>query len=605
MADEGTEPDELTSSEATVTAPAPSPSVPKTGLLSGYSRAEADLDKASKAMEGRAAAGKKAAAVIRGRNDSISDIVDRIGGMSEDFDKTHEAPSYTPQKFTAPPKTPPLEAFGSFASTLGILASLLTKQPLTGALNASAAAMNAYKANDVETYNRSFKEFQTQSEYAFKQAQFESDQYRTAMDLMKTDMNGAIAQVRMIAAQNHDEAMLAALENPDPAGFINLSNARDTLTKNTIMTYDDVFRYGQFNQWMMEYPAKHGGAQPPAEEAASMFNKFTQSPSKMLAAAQSKPENQLYQQVVADLTEKNGGKSPTAEAIADAYGKALTKAGLSPMQRKMTPEENLIQDYKAKYRLEHNGEDPPFDEELSFRASVSRAKKSSDKDALLKAKIEADTKNSPIKHPQQYLFQERVADAEKAKGEPLTADEKTEIWHDVMKGGLTGNQKDKLQARVDQYGHSLTQLDEAMALVDKHLGATGAFGYANRLQERVGNLFGSNKTDYDRFLRLVQNLRLNGTSLLTGRDGRPLSAEAERINQIISGLGIGDTTANTKRQLSDVRDQYLDFRKQTMSRVKGTWTPTGSQPASDAAPAATPVVPAPQNAPWLKAPLVQ
>jgi hypothetical protein len=55
--------------------------------------------------------------------------------------------------------------------------------------------------------------------------------------------------------------------------------------------------------------------------------------------------------------------------------------------------------------------------------------------------------------------------------------------------------------------------------------------------------------------------------------GRPLAAEADKLNSIIAGLSLGDTTANTKRAFDELRVLYPQIQKKFLERIEGEWTP--------------------------------
>lgn len=115
----------------------------------------------------------------------------------------------------AAPETSPLEKFGSVASALAIFGSLLSRRPLTTALNASASAMNAIKQNDAEAYKRHFDEWKQQSEYAGQVAEWQANRYRDAMDQYKGNHDGLMAQLQTIAALDQDTTMQHTIRTGD------------------------------------------------------------------------------------------------------------------------------------------------------------------------------------------------------------------------------------------------------------------------------------------------------------------------------------------------------------------------------------------------------
>ena len=168
------------------------------------------------------------------------------------------------------------------------------------------------------------------------------------------------------------------------------------------------------------------------------------------------------------------------------------------------------------------------------------------------------------------------------------------------KGGMTGNERIKLESNVDLIDNSLGKIDEAVDALNAHIGAAGVAGRATRMGEVVGNIFGSSETDRAQFRRNIEYLQALGSKLLTDSAGRPLAGTATKIYDVIGGLNLGDTTANTLRSLEEVKDLYTKQRASTLSELNGNWQPGGAP--ADGAPAPT----KPKSAqPWLDDPEVK
>ena len=87
------------------------------------------------------------------------------------------------KKFDQPfPEPDPIKGFGSWASALGILAGALTRQPLTSALNASAAAMKAIRATDLDRYAEAKASWKENTDLALKNADLEWKAYNAAFE---------------------------------------------------------------------------------------------------------------------------------------------------------------------------------------------------------------------------------------------------------------------------------------------------------------------------------------------------------------------------------------------------------------------------------------
>ena len=109
--------------------------------------------------------------------------------------------------------TNPIMAFGSAASVFGILAASFTHAPMMNALNASAAAMNAYAKGDQEAYNRAHDAWKENTDLAIKRHNMMHEAYEDAMQMMKTKPEIARVRLEALATQYQDKAMLTMLQN--------------------------------------------------------------------------------------------------------------------------------------------------------------------------------------------------------------------------------------------------------------------------------------------------------------------------------------------------------------------------------------------------------
>ena len=89
-----------------------------------------------------------------------------------------------PEKPTSQPnfkETSPQQAWGSAAMMFAMFGSLLTKTPMNAALNAAAGALKAFHQNDLDTYNREFQKWQTESNNAAKMFEYEDRAYQRVL----------------------------------------------------------------------------------------------------------------------------------------------------------------------------------------------------------------------------------------------------------------------------------------------------------------------------------------------------------------------------------------------------------------------------------------
>lgn len=148
---------------------------------------------------------------------------------------------------------------------------------------------------------------------------------------------------------------------------------------------------------------------------------------------------------------------------------------------------------------------------------------------------------------------------------------------------ITGNKRYEVEGHIEQYYNSIDKIDAIKDVVSKHVGTVGATGYARRIEERLSNVLGSDRTDFQQVERDLAYLQLMGTRLLTDQaTGKPLSAEHAAIGKIIGGLKMGDTTANTLRALDDVQMLYTKMAADAERRLKGrsAQQPSGGRASS-------------------------
>ena len=166
------------------------------------------------------------------------------------------------------PENDPVKSFGSWASALGILASALTKTPLTSALNASAAAIHAVRANDLAAYEDARKSWKEGTDLAIKQAEWENKRYDHAMSLADKDHTLALSSIQALAAEQQDHAMSLVAQTGDFAKIGLLQDSRQRLAmqaKTEQMRWDE---FAQEKQATLETAARVKEMIAPAVEAA-------------------------------------------------------------------------------------------------------------------------------------------------------------------------------------------------------------------------------------------------------------------------------------------------------------------------------------------------
>ena len=161
----------------------------------------------------------------------------------------------------------------------------------------------------------------------------------------------------------------------------------------------------------------------------------------------------------------------------------------------------------------------------------------------------------------------------------------------------SGNRIDQLIGLREKAGLMAQQIDKVEGLLAKHKGLAGIGGTILRPAEAVGNIFGSNETDRAQFKRYISELQEWGARVLTESTGRPLSAEAAKLQSILPGLSAGDTTANVVRAYREIKPLIAKIQQQLDARIRGE-----RPAASGAGPAAEPGSRRPA---WMDAPEVE
>ena len=399
-------------------------------------------------------------------NKSYAGYQDTVSKLADGYSKLQkEAADIKP--FEAPKKQDPMTSFGSLMSGAMGIVSLATGKSMIASLNAGAAAINATKENNDQEYTKAYEAWKTNTDFAFKQLDWENKQISTLMDMAKDNHAEAGAHIKTLSAITGDKALSITYDAQGIEGVQKLLDARQKVQNDGIENagkleelHEKKMALGNYQDWIKQNPT----ASP--EQKTDMLNKTL------------------------------GRYSTSASSMA------------------------------------------------------------------------AEEKDQ--------LFNNMKAAKEKELGRPLKPDEELKIYKDVnaKDSPITGNEREKLQSRVDLTNESLDTIDETVATLNSHILSAGVTGRARRLGEVVGNLLGDNQTDLVQMRRSIEYLQMMAPRLLTDANGRPMSAEASKVSDIIGGLSMGDTTANTLRSLQQVQSLLQQNRDQTLSQLQGSWAPS-------------------------------
>lgn len=103
----------------------------------------------------------------------------------------------------------PMKGFASLGGVIGVFGSLLSKQPLVSALNASSSAMEALKQGNVEEYANKVKEWSLHRDYVMSVEQNIARQYNAILQDKKLTYQEKVAEQRALLAQTSMNARLA------------------------------------------------------------------------------------------------------------------------------------------------------------------------------------------------------------------------------------------------------------------------------------------------------------------------------------------------------------------------------------------------------------
>lgn len=143
---------------------------------------------------------------------------------------------------------------------------------------------------------------------------------------------------------------------------------------------------------------------------------------------------------------------------------------------------------------------------------------------------------------------------------------------------------------ANKYDVATGQIDDALDLIRKGFkngeDVTGAKGQAYRLKEIGTNLAGwSDQTQANRFEAIVNQLKLSTPGLLTSGGGKTSKDERARIDKIVRGLSLGDTSQITVGDLKYLQESLKALRPVSTNQPTRAQSPGGIPTGGGAAPA--------------------
>lgn len=473
-------------------------------------------------------------------------------------------------------KSDPIADFGSFASIFAIAASAFTKTPMTNALNASAAAMNAVREGNDREYERAYQAWKDNNQLAIKRGEMMHQQYADAMSLLNTDYKRGDIEMQQAARRFGDTQVLTLLEHGYSEQAFDLISKRSAALKGLVEA-DAALTTEKIKKQVFDTEMKAIEKEPnPIKRAGYQLDAINRIYG---GKSMTNPAMQVMGQIMAE--HGPGTREPwTAEQFVD-YAE---KHGLLPYSRSRFSGANqkaqMIED-ETQHNIDLGMEPLAAREDAIRKVTALSAVRTPGRDQMeLIAEKAVEIKNL---HPEMSDVQARI-EAQK--------------FIKLATAVPTGNRVDQLQARSDQIKYADGIIDNVESLLKKHNAITGLGGKISRPTEVLTNILGSGSTDYKQFESFVTELQLLMPRILTDSQGRPLGVEAGHINTIVRGLNVGDTVANTTRAMQELKKQLSVMRQDTQKRMRAD---ISGDPAS--APSAAPAT---SDEPlWKSAPLVE
>jgi hypothetical protein len=473
-------------------------------------------------------------------------------------------------------ETNPIEGFGSAGGLFAMVASAFTKAPMENAINGMAGAINSIKEGNEAGYTRAYDAFKENVKLADQRFKTQHELYNDALSLGTADMAASQAKFRNAATKFGDSQMLMLAEHGMIKEIYELQSARATANEQMMKAADAIDLHTVQKAAVNAIKANPPATGDPVQD-------------KMMLAAQIQrvyDANGKYgtaeQEAVGRYMQANMQKSP--QEIAD---------GLAEIHQKFSVKAPNIQGYqeaRQAYMDAHDGAIPPDEDAkllqqfgLTYRppgATGSGGGASLTNERVINRDAEAHKQQMAKEHP----------DWDEAK---LEADrDKYVKERKIATTAPTATNLDTIRGKQDRITNMDHTIDEVEALLKKHNALTGLGGKITRPAEVVGNIFGSNETDRKQFERYVAELQEWAPAALNDRNGRPLSSEASKIQTIIAGLNLGDTTANTARAYAELRPLLKTIKQQLEARGAGGSSPPPAKSEDTG-----------KDAPWLRDPV--
>src|SRR5215469_6334488 len=437
------------------------------------------------------------------------------------------------------------EQFGSPGLHVAMIGSAFTAMPMVSALNAGAAAMNAINQGDIDGYDKAFDAWKQNTELVLKRMRVEQDEFNNIDKLrnsnltrwreelaLKMDQFGDRRKRAMLDAGLDDEVIKAIKAQEDLYGQIE-TNYKDHLKNKAL--FDEVQRQLEIN----------GG---------NFFAAYTEAAKKLNEAEYAGRYGQsLTAQQQAKINERqtqwDAANPPKADESTDDYNKRR-EAAHDDITRQVVTSYHPLEERKLNLGEWKAQEDKRHHEATE---AVSQGKLSVDQ-----ARQQEDARHKQVMDD---IAAGRLAKEVTAEVEKERHDKAMEEIQKLSKTQLTPNKAAELRIASDRYRTGIETIDKLLSMIQKHVGAVGAAGYATRAAESMSNVIaGSNATDRKEIERLINELQMLTPRLITESTSRPMASEHEHVSSVVGGLRAGDTRPNVLRNLQDLRGQLVTIK---------------------------------------------
>src|SRR5271166_6597591 len=382
----------------------------------------------------------------------------------------------------------PFERFGSAATIFAMIASGFSRQPMTAALTAGAAAMDSIHKSDLEGYDKAYQAWKDNTTLAVKRFDMEHRLFEDSQQMFNTDITQWAAVNKMNAAKFDNKKMLALLNHG---------------------MYPEAFQY-------MSSMVNLNNSFRESLEQGQMFNSRQQ-------------EHRAYMENVAN---EHGPKGAGDWDI----NQAKTASFLHTEMLKTTPGsvERIVATGALK-EFERTGKLPDEHKLAELRREATRlygSGASGNTKLTENRDIEAAVQRKSEQWRKEGYSEDDIDNMKAAERNRLQA----------LSKPTSPNRIDDLRSLDARFKYSIETIDKVEGLLKKHNALTGLGGKITRPGEVVSNWFGSSATDRAQFESYINELRFWSAQLLNESKTRQLSAQEREIVKIVPGLEAGSST---------------------------------------------------------------